>query len=53
MSAAAPAAAGLFDCRDAYVRAHALYETSGFRRMGTLIDFYADGDGKAIFGRKL
>jgi len=39
--------------RDAYVRAHALYETSGFKRMGTLVDFYADGDGKAIFGRKL
>jgi ribosomal protein S18 acetylase RimI-like enzyme len=39
--------------RAGYVRAHALYETLGFKRMGTLVDFYADGDSKAIFGRKL
>ena len=39
--------------RSEYVRAHALYETMGFKRMGTLVDFYADGDSKALFGRKL
>jgi len=39
--------------RTEYVRAHALYETLGFKRMGTLADFYADGDSKALFGRKL
>jgi ribosomal protein S18 acetylase RimI-like enzyme len=36
-----------------YVRAHALYETLGFKRMAMLEDFYADGDSKLIFGRKL
>lgn len=36
-----------------YAPAHALYRTLGFEQMGTLIDFYADGDGKALFGRKL
>ena len=36
-----------------YAPAHALYEALGFTRMGTLVDFYADGDGKALYGRKL
>jgi ribosomal protein S18 acetylase RimI-like enzyme len=36
-----------------YAAAHALYEAQGFTRMGTLADYYADGDGKALFGRKL
>jgi ribosomal protein S18 acetylase RimI-like enzyme len=36
-----------------YAPAHALYEGLGFERMGTLVDFYADGDGKALFGRRL
>jgi ribosomal protein S18 acetylase RimI-like enzyme len=39
--------------RKDYAPARALYETLGFTHMGTLIDFYADGDGKALFGRKL
>lgn len=36
-----------------YAAAHKLYVSLGFARMGTLVDFYADGDGKALFGRKL
>ena len=36
-----------------YAAAHALYVALGFTRMGTLVDFYADGDGKALYGRKL
>lgn len=36
-----------------YASAHALYEALGFERMGTLVDFYADGDGKALYGRRL
>jgi ribosomal protein S18 acetylase RimI-like enzyme len=39
--------------RPDYAPAHALYEALGFERMGTLVDFYADGDGKALFGRRL
>jgi ribosomal protein S18 acetylase RimI-like enzyme len=39
--------------RGDYAPAHTLYEALGFQRMGTLVDFYADGDGKALFGRKL
>jgi ribosomal protein S18 acetylase RimI-like enzyme len=39
--------------RPDYAAAHALYEALGFARMGTLDDFYADGDGKALFGRRL
>ena len=39
--------------RKDYAAARALYETQGFAHMGTLIDFYSDGDGKALFGRKL
>jgi ribosomal protein S18 acetylase RimI-like enzyme len=36
-----------------YAPARALYEALGFGHMGTLVDFYSDGDGKALFGRKL
>ena len=36
-----------------YAPARALYQALGFVHMGTLVDFYADGDGKALFGRKL
>jgi ribosomal protein S18 acetylase RimI-like enzyme len=39
--------------RPDYAPAHALYEALGFTRMGTLVDFYADGDSKALYGRKL
>jgi ribosomal protein S18 acetylase RimI-like enzyme len=39
--------------RSDYAAAHALYEALDFTRMGTLVDFYADGDGKALFGRRL
>lgn len=39
--------------RDDYRAAHKLYESLGFARMGTLVDFYADGDGKALYGAKL
>lgn len=39
--------------RNDYAAAHALYESLGFDRMGTLVDFYSDGDGKALYGRRL
>jgi ribosomal protein S18 acetylase RimI-like enzyme len=39
--------------RTDYSAARALYEALGFEHMGTLVDFYSDGDGKALFGRKL
>ncbi len=39
--------------RNDYAAARKLYEALGFTHMGTLIDFYSDGDGKALFGRKL
>lgn len=39
--------------RPDYAPAHALYRALGFEQMGTLVDFYADGDGKALFGRRL
>jgi len=39
--------------RPDYAPARALYEALGFALMGTLVDFYSDGDGKALFGRKL
>jgi ribosomal protein S18 acetylase RimI-like enzyme len=39
--------------RKDYAAARALYEALGFAHMGTLVDFYSDGDGKALFGRKL
>lgn len=39
--------------RGDYAAARKLYEALGFAHMGTLVDFYSDGDGKALFGRKL
>ncbi|MFM9864296.1 MAG: GNAT family N-acetyltransferase [Micropepsaceae bacterium] len=39
--------------RNDYTAARKLYEALGFAHMGTLIDFYSDGDGKALFGRRL
>ena len=39
--------------RQDYAAARTLYEALGFAHMGTLVDFYSDGDGKALFGRKL
>lgn len=39
--------------RPDYAAARALYEALGFKPMGVLVDFYSDGDGKALFGRKL
>lgn len=39
--------------RNDYAAARALYEALGFSLMGTLVDFYSDGDSKALFGRKL
>ncbi len=36
-----------------YGAARKLYESLGFTLMGTLVDFYSDGDSKAFFGRKL
>lgn len=39
--------------RPDYAAARALYVTLGFELQGTLVDFYSDGDGKAIFGRRL
>ncbi len=39
--------------RHDYAAAHKLYEALGFSRMGTLVDFYSDGDGKALYGQKL
>ena len=39
--------------RTDYGAARKLYESLGFTLMGTLVDFYSDGDSKAFFGRKL
>ena len=39
--------------RTDYGAARKLYEALGFTLMGTLVDFYSDGDSKAFFGRKL
>jgi ribosomal protein S18 acetylase RimI-like enzyme len=39
--------------RTDYAAARALYVTLGFELQGTLVDFYSDGDGKAIFGKRL
>jgi ribosomal protein S18 acetylase RimI-like enzyme len=39
--------------RNDYAAARRLYESQGFEPMGVLVDFYADGDSKALFGRKL
>jgi ribosomal protein S18 acetylase RimI-like enzyme len=36
-----------------YAAARALYIALGFKLQGTLVDFYSDGDGKAIFGKRL
>ncbi len=39
--------------RPDYAAARALYVAQGFELQGTLVDFYSDGDGKAIFGKRL
>lgn len=39
--------------RNDYAAARSLYKSQGFELMGMLVDFYSDGDSKAIFGRKL
>jgi len=39
--------------RDDYAAARALYLSQGFELQGTLVDFYSDGDSKALFGRRL
>jgi ribosomal protein S18 acetylase RimI-like enzyme len=39
--------------REDYAAARALYLSQGFELQGTLVDFYSDGDGKALFGRRL
>lgn len=39
--------------RNDYVAARALYKSQGFELQGMLVDFYSDGDSKAIFGRRL
>ena len=39
--------------RSDYAAARALYEALGFTLMVMLVDFYSDGDSKALFGRKL
>jgi ribosomal protein S18 acetylase RimI-like enzyme len=39
--------------RDDYAAARSLYLSQGFQLQGTLVDFYSDGDGKALFGRRL
>ena len=39
--------------RDDYAAARALYLSQGFQLQGTLVDFYSDGDSKALYGRRL
>ena len=39
--------------RNDYAAARSLYKSLGFELMGMLVDFYSDGDSKALFGRKL
>ena len=39
--------------RDAYEAARKFYLAAGFMLEGTLPDYYADGDGKAIFAKRL
>ena len=39
--------------RNDYTAARSLYTALGFEPMGMLVDFYSDGDSKALFGRKL
>jgi ribosomal protein S18 acetylase RimI-like enzyme len=36
-----------------YSTARALYKSLDFELMGVLVDFYSDGDSKALFGRRL
>lgn len=36
-----------------YVPAHRLYEACGYTRHATVPDYHADGDGMAIYGKKL
>lgn len=39
--------------RTDYSAARSLYKSQGFELQGMLVDFYSDGDSKAIFGRRL
>lgn len=39
--------------RELYEPTRRFYERSGYERVATLDDFYAEGDGKAIFRKKL
>jgi len=39
--------------RTDYASARSLYKAQGFELQGMLVDFYSDGDSKAIFGRRL
>lgn len=39
--------------RGDYTAARALYKSQGFELQGMLVDYYSDGDSKAIFGRRL
>lgn len=39
--------------RNDYAAARSLYKSQDFELMGMLVDFYSDGDSKALFGRKL
>lgn len=39
--------------RTDYAAARSLYKSQGFELQGMLVDFYSDGDSKAIFGRRL
>jgi ribosomal protein S18 acetylase RimI-like enzyme len=39
--------------RTDYAAARSLYKAQGFELQGMLVDFYSDGDSKAIFGRRL
>jgi ribosomal protein S18 acetylase RimI-like enzyme len=39
--------------RSDYSAARSLYKSQGFELQGMLVDFYSDGDSKAIFGRRL
>lgn len=39
--------------RPDYAAAHRLYRSVNFTLMGTLTDFYSDGDSKLIFGKRI